>query len=97
MDATQQVYVEAVRDFLKTKGIEEPKVKIDNIIRVDLDGDGEDEVLISATNYSEKEEGAPMRLSGWQLFDGVVAAGRLWKGGNTTGGRRILSEGLRRR
>jgi hypothetical protein len=61
MDTTQQVYVEAVRDFLKTKGIEEPKVKIDNIIRVDLDGDGEDEVVISATNYSEKEEGAPMR------------------------------------
>lgn len=61
MDTTQQVHVDAVRDFLKTKGIEEPKVKIDNIIRVDLDGDGEDEVLISATNYSEKEEGAPMR------------------------------------
>jgi hypothetical protein len=61
MDTTQQVYVEAVRDFLKTKGIDEPKVKIDNIIRVDLDGDGEDEVLISAMNYSEKEEGAPMR------------------------------------
>jgi hypothetical protein len=61
MDTTQQVYVEAVRDFLKTKGIEEPKVKIDNIIRVDSDGDGEDEVLISATNYFEKDEGAPMR------------------------------------
>jgi hypothetical protein len=61
MDTTQQVYVEAVHDFLKTKGIEEPKVKVDNIIRVDLDGDGEDEVLISATNYSEKDEGAPMR------------------------------------
>ncbi|MGB9475995.1 MAG: FG-GAP repeat protein [Candidatus Udaeobacter sp.] len=59
MDTIQQVYVEAVRDFLKTKGIEEPKVKIDNIIRVDLDGDGEDEVLISTTNY--KEEGMPMR------------------------------------
>jgi hypothetical protein len=50
-DTTQQVYVDAVRDFLKTKGIEQPKVKIDNILRVDLDGDGEDEVLISATNY----------------------------------------------
>ena len=47
----QQVYVDAARDFLKTKGIEKPKVKIDNIIRVDLDGDGEEEVLISATNY----------------------------------------------
>src|SRR6266508_5169571 len=61
LDATQQVYVDAARDFLKTKGIEQPKVKIESILRVDLDGDGEEEVLISATNYFEKDEGAPMR------------------------------------
>src|SRR6266516_1338974 len=61
MDTTQAVYVDAVRDFLKTKGIEQPKVKIDNILRVDLDGDGEDEVLISATNYFQKDESVPMR------------------------------------
>jgi hypothetical protein len=61
MDTTQQVYVDAARDFLKTKGIEQPKVKIDNILRVDLDGDGEDEVLISATNYFSKDERLPMR------------------------------------
>lgn len=61
LDATQQVYVEAARDFLKTKGIDKPKVKIESILRVDLDGDGEEEVLISATNYFEKDEGAPMR------------------------------------
>src|SRR4030095_15929042 len=30
-DKTQQVYVDEVRDFLKTKGIEQPKGKIDNI------------------------------------------------------------------
>jgi len=60
-DRTQQVYVDAVRDFLKTKGIEQPKVKIDNILRVDLDGDGEDEVLISATNYFSKDDRVPMR------------------------------------
>jgi hypothetical protein len=60
-DTTQQVYVDAVRDFLKTKGIEQPKVKIDSILRVDLDGDGEDEVLISATNYFRKDESVPMR------------------------------------
>jgi hypothetical protein len=60
-DKTQQVYVDAVSDFLKTKGIEQPEGKIDNIIRVDLDGDGEDEVLISATNYFSKDDRVPMR------------------------------------
>jgi hypothetical protein len=50
-----------VRDFLKTKGIEQPKVKIDSILRIDLDGDGEDEVLISATNYFSKKDRVPMR------------------------------------
>jgi FG-GAP repeat len=60
-NTTQQVYVDAVRDFLKTKGIEQPKVKIDSILRIDLDGDGEEEVLISATNYFSKDERIPMR------------------------------------
>jgi len=60
-DTTQQVYVDAVRDFLKTKEIEQPKVKIENILRVDLDGNGEDEVLISATNYFSKDARVPMR------------------------------------
>ena len=60
-DTTQQVYSDAGRDFLKTKGIEQPKVKIDSILRVDLDGDGEDEVLISATNYFSKDDRVPMR------------------------------------
>lgn len=61
LDTTQKVYVDAVRDFLKTKGIEQPKVKIDNILRVDLDGDGEEEVLISAANYFGKADRVPMR------------------------------------
>jgi hypothetical protein len=47
--------VDAVREFLRTKKIDQPKVKIDNIIRVDLDGAGEEEVLISATNYFRKD------------------------------------------
>ena len=36
-------------------------MKIENILRVDLDGDGEDEVLISATNYFDKKNRVPMR------------------------------------
>jgi hypothetical protein len=60
-DPTQKTYMDAVREFLKTKGIEQPKVKIESILRVDLDGDGEEEVLISATNYFSKDDRVPMR------------------------------------
>lgn len=63
-DVTQSVYVDAVRDFLKTRGVADPKVRIRRILRVDLEGDGEEEVLISATNYftddkSTDTSGAP--------------------------------------
>jgi len=60
IDPTQKVYVDAVRDFLKTKQIKDPKVKIENILRVDLDGDGKEEALISATNYFTKDHYVPM-------------------------------------
>jgi hypothetical protein len=55
-DATQSVYVDAVRDFLKARGIADPKVRITRILRVDLEGDGEEEVLISATNYFTEDK-----------------------------------------
>ena len=55
-DPTEKVYIEAVRDFLANRGIKDPKVKMKRILRVDLDGDGEDEVLLSATNYFKAEE-----------------------------------------
>ena len=51
---TQPVYVQAVREFLGTRGLRDAEVKITRIVRVDLDGDGENEVLISATNYGGK-------------------------------------------
>jgi hypothetical protein len=60
-DLTQKAYVDAVREFLETKEIKQPEVKIDNILRVDLDGDGEEEVLISATNYFGEPDRVPMR------------------------------------
>jgi hypothetical protein len=55
-DTTQQVYIDAVRDFLQARGIKEPKVKIKQILRVDLDGDGEEEVLLDATNFLSAED-----------------------------------------
>ena len=60
-DPTQKAYVDAVREFLETKEIKQPEVKIDNILRVDLEGDGEEEVLISATNYFGEPDRVPMR------------------------------------
>lgn len=50
-DKTQEVYVKAARDFLLGKGIARPLVKITQLLRIDLDGDGEEEALLSATNY----------------------------------------------
>lgn len=50
--ANQPGYIKAVGDVLRQKGIANPNVKIQQVIRVDLDGDGAPEVLISATNYA---------------------------------------------
>jgi hypothetical protein len=60
IDPTQQVYVDAVREFLESRRMSDPKVKITRILRVDLDGDGEDEVLINATNYFTEDGDVPM-------------------------------------
>ncbi len=77
IDPTQKSYVDVVRDFLETKEIKQPKVKIDSILRVDLDGDGEEEVLISAANYFGKADRVPMRSPAGSysmvLFRRVVA------------------------
>ncbi len=54
---TQPVYIEALREFLASRGLAGAQVKITRIVRVDLDGDGEEEVLISATNYNGNTEG----------------------------------------
>jgi hypothetical protein len=47
-----QIYKDAAAEILKSKGIANPNVHLTQVIRVDLDGDGEDEVLVSATNYA---------------------------------------------
>jgi hypothetical protein len=91
-DTTQQVYVDAVRDFLKAKGIEQPKVKIESILRVDLDGNGEDEVLISATNYFDKEN----EITGRELFSVVTSSGR-GQSGKAAGRRRVSRKSLRKK
>ncbi|MBV9789715.1 MAG: VCBS repeat-containing protein [Chloroflexi bacterium] len=44
------VYRQAVADLLRAQGIANPDVRITKIVRFDLEGDGVDEVVISATS-----------------------------------------------
>jgi len=53
----QQVYKEAAAEILKSHGIENPQVILTQVLRVDLDGDGVEEVLVSATNYKRFKPG----------------------------------------
>ena len=50
----QEIYKEVVADFLKKKGMKNPKVKITQVILIDLDGDGVEEVLVTADTYGKK-------------------------------------------
>jgi len=50
----QEIYKEVVADFLKKKGMKNPKVKITQVILIDLDGDGVEEVLVTADTYAEQ-------------------------------------------
>ncbi|MES2598981.1 MAG: hypothetical protein V4662_26865 [Verrucomicrobiota bacterium] len=52
---TLEVYVKAVSDILISQGIRRPTVKILQHLRTDLDGDGNEEVLLSATHYKTSE------------------------------------------
>ena len=60
-DTKQDVYVKAVRELLIAQGITKPVVKITQHLRVDLEGDGKDEVLLAVTHYpaAEGEGSAP--------------------------------------
>ena len=53
-----QVYKEAAAEILRSKGIDNPKVNLTQVLQVDLDGDGVEEVLVSATNYAKPGSGA---------------------------------------
>jgi len=53
----QRVYQEATAEILKSQGIANPKVNLTQVLRVDLDGDGVEEVLVSANNYERFKPG----------------------------------------
>ena len=51
IDRNNAIYKSAVANFLKKKGITRPNIKITEAFRIDLEGDGIDEVVIAATSY----------------------------------------------
>ena len=51
IDKNNATYKTAVASFLKRKGIARPNVKITEAFRIDLEGDGAEEVVIAATYY----------------------------------------------
>jgi hypothetical protein len=53
LNTDDKVYQEATAAILRQKGIARPQVHITQVIRVDIDGDGREEVLVSATYYAD--------------------------------------------
>ena len=51
IDLENATYKTVVRNFLRQKGILNPVVKIKEAFRIDLEGDGVEEVILSATYY----------------------------------------------
>lgn len=51
IDLNQATYKKIIADVLKTKRITTATIKITQAFRVDLEGDGVDEVLLTATHY----------------------------------------------
>lgn len=54
----QFIYRNVIRDILRQHGIRNPTVHINEALRVDLDGNGAKEVLISATHYASDASGS---------------------------------------
>jgi hypothetical protein len=54
-DTTQEVYQDAVAEILRQQDISEPEINVTQLFRVDLEGNGTEEVLLSATRYTEPD------------------------------------------
>ena len=55
IDPNGNTYKGIVREYLQSKGIANPVVKIDKVLRIDLEGDGQDEVIISGRNVETED------------------------------------------
>ncbi len=53
---TDKTYLNIVGGILKSKGLPRAKPRMEQAVRVDLDGDGVEEVLLSASSYPESPQ-----------------------------------------
>ncbi|WP_420644484.1 hypothetical protein [Candidatus Leptofilum sp.] len=58
------IYQQAVAEFLQTQGIANPEVHLTSLQKIDLEGDGLDEVLITATHLTGLGNGLPTANAG---------------------------------
>src|SRR5436190_7957592 len=56
VDVKEKKHVDAVREFFREHGLKDPPIQITQAVKIDIDGDGEDEVVISATHYKKVDE-----------------------------------------
>ncbi|HJX98990.1 MAG TPA: hypothetical protein VJ281_08940 [Chthoniobacterales bacterium] len=56
VDVKDKRCVDSVREFLGERGLKDPVVQITQAVKIDIDGDGGDEVVISATHYKNGDE-----------------------------------------
>jgi hypothetical protein len=52
IDLKDTTYVKVVRDALVSAGLKNPDVKLTQAFKIDLDGDGQDEVVIAANRFA---------------------------------------------
>ena len=94
LDTTQQVYLDAVRDFLKTKGIDQPRSEDRQHPSRRFRRGWRGRSVNQLDKLFQKGRKRANAIACRQLFDGVVASSGRRKSGNTVDRRRILSQGL---
>jgi hypothetical protein len=82
LSANDPAYRQVVAGILRSHGIRRPLVNITQLLRVDLDGDGTEEVLVSATRLAEgiSIAGGPMAVHAKQGDYSIVFLRKMIKG-----------------
>ncbi|HEX2202924.1 MAG TPA: hypothetical protein VHG91_06490 [Longimicrobium sp.] len=78
LDPAGPVYRAAVRDILQRNGIRNPVVRITRVVRVDLEGDGRDEVIVAASHAADDDDPTSSKAGDYSvLFVRKVVRGQV--------------------